>query len=122
MKLINKIKSNIYFNKLKNNKIKISDIKEHYLTCDICFYEIKKHINYFRLMPKSLINNDICIYIFNNCIDYFKYIPDKYKTKDICISAFNYNYSNFKYISLRIMMKFLLLLMVFYDILNLLRN
>lgn len=98
MKIINKIKSYNYFKKLKNNKIKIKDIKEQYLTSEICFYEIKKHINYFRIMPKMLITNDICIYVFNNCIDYFEFIPDKFKTKEMCKNAINNNYYNIKHI------------------------
>ena len=98
MKLISKIKSKYYLNKLKNNKINISNIKEQYLTSEICFYEIKNHINYFRIMPSNLINNEICLYVFNNCIDYFPFIPDKFKTKEMCEKVLDNNYNNIKYI------------------------
>lgn len=101
MKLISKIKSNNYLKKLKSNKIDIKDIKERYLTSEICLYEIMKHINYFRMMSKRLITQDICFYVFDNCIEYFEFIPDEFKTKEMCIKAVSNNYYNIKYVPLK---------------------
>lgn len=84
MNFIDKIKSNGYFKKLKNNKIEIRNIKEQYLTSEICFFEVKRHMNYFRKMPQNLINQEICSYVFDECIEYFEFIPEQFITKEMC--------------------------------------
>lgn len=98
MNFIKKIKSDSYFKKLKNDKIEIKEIAFEYLTCEMCFFEIKRHINYFRIMPKNLINKEISEYVFNKCIDYFQFIPDRYKNEKMINKAMNYDYYNIKYV------------------------
>ena len=98
MSLIKKLKSNNYYKKLKNNKIEIKDINQEYLTSEICLYEIKKHVNYFRIMPKKFINQEISEYVFSKCIDYFEFIPDEFKTQKMCNRVINNSYYNIKFI------------------------
>lgn len=79
MNFIKKIKSNHYFKKLKNNKIKIDDIDEQYLTSEICLFELQRNLDYFKNMPNQYKNKEMCDKAVLEQFSNIKYVPNEYR-------------------------------------------